>query len=184
MNDSCENTAQTISNLLYGAAIDYYVSMNMDAIAIFNDAVGGVTVDVTEDFSAVDATIGTGSVTLRGEQAIHYVRSRQGVGDQLNTSRIERQKQYLDGFRDAFKQQFEAEPTFFTAAYEQAKPYVVTDCSFNAIFGMLEHYGDYEVTEIISPQGESVLGEKYYEFHLDEKALEELVLRVFFEPKG
>ena len=45
--------------------IDYYFSMNMDAISILNDAVGGVTVEVTDDFSQVDATIGKGQAYFR-----------------------------------------------------------------------------------------------------------------------
>lgn len=184
LNDSCENTVKTVSDLLYGVAIDYYVAMNMDTIAILNDAVGGVKVNVTEDFSLVDETIGTGLVTLRGNQAIHYVRSRQGVGDQMNTSRIERQKRYLDSFLEAFRSRKDTEPEFFLSAYEQAQPYITTDCSVNAILGMVERYGDYAVGEIISPAGENVRGEKYYEFYLDEEALDEMILRIFFEPKG
>ena len=37
---SCENVKKTVSDFLYGLQIDYYVSMNMDAIATMNDAVG------------------------------------------------------------------------------------------------------------------------------------------------
>ena len=46
LTDSCENAVNTITDFLYGIHIDYYVAMHMDAIPIFNDAVGGVTVDV------------------------------------------------------------------------------------------------------------------------------------------
>ena len=71
--------------------------MNMDAIATMNDAVGGVKVTVTEDFSKVDPTIPMGEAILRGQQAINYVRTRKNVGDQLNLSRIERQKELHSG---------------------------------------------------------------------------------------
>ena len=93
LKDSCENTKTAVSNFLGGITIDYYVSMNMDAISIANDAVGGVTVNVTEDFSDVDPTITKGELTLMGDQAVHYVQTRKGVGDQKNVSRIERQKE-------------------------------------------------------------------------------------------
>ena len=63
LEDSCENTRTAVSDFLYGLNIDYYISMNMDAIAILNDAVGGVTVNVTDDFSAVDPSITKGDVT-------------------------------------------------------------------------------------------------------------------------
>ena len=98
LSDSCVNTREAVSDFLYGIEIDYYVAMHMDAISILNDAAGGVTVNVTEDFSQVDPAIGMGRVTLMGEQAINFVRTRKDVGDQLNLSRIERQQEYLDGF--------------------------------------------------------------------------------------
>ena len=58
--DSCENVRNTVSDLLYGITIDHYVSMNMGGIAVLNDAVGGVTVQVVDDFSAIDPSIGMG----------------------------------------------------------------------------------------------------------------------------
>lgn len=183
MADSCENTRKTISNLLYGIEIDYYVAMHMDAIAILNDAVGGVTVNVTEDFSAVDPEIGMGRVKLMGEHAINFVRTRKDVGDQLNTSRIQRQQTYLDGFAEAFRTKQSQEMEFILSAYENAKPYLVTDCSANAISGMMERFGGFSVNEVVTPEGENVLGETYYEFYLDEQKLDALILRLFYAPK-
>ena len=181
--DSCENTRQTISDFLYGIDIDYYIAMNMDAIAILNDAVGGVTVNVTEDFSQVDPTITRGQVHLMGNHAINYVRTRKDVGDQLNLSRIERHKEYLDGFVDAFRAKREADPEFMVKAYEDVSPYIVTDCSLNAITGMMDRYGEYAIGEVLSPEGENVAGEEYMEFYVDEEKLDALILRLFYEEK-
>lgn len=183
LRDSCENSRKTVSNLLYGIEIDYYVAMHMDAIAILNDAVGGVTVQVSDDFSQVDPSIGMGQVKLMGQQAIQFVRSRQGVGDQLNLSRIERHKEYLDGFVEAFRAKQEKDTEFVLQAYEDASDYIVTDCSASAITGMLERFSGYEVGEVVSPAGENVMGEEYFEFHLDEEKLDELILRLFYAPK-
>ena len=183
LSDSCENTRQAISDFLYGLKIDYYVAMNMDAITILNDAVGGVTVDVTEDFSAVDPTITMGKTTLLGDQAINFVRSRKDVGDSLNLSRIERHKVYLDGFAEAFRAKQEADAAFVLSAYEQVAPYLVTDLSANAISGMMDRYSDFEINEIVSPKGENRVGEEYMEFYVDEEALDALILRLFYAPK-
>ena len=183
LSDSCENTRETISNFLYGIDIDYYIAMNMDAIAILNDAVGGVTVNVTEDFSQVDPTITRGQVHLLGDHAVNFVRTRKDVGDQLNLSRIERHKEYIDGFADAFRAKREADPEFMVRAYEEVEPYIVTDCSLNAITGMMDRYGDYAIGEILSPEGENVVGEEYMEFYVDEEKLDELILHLFYEEK-
>lgn len=182
LEDSCINTKETVSAFLGGVTIDHYVSMNMDAISILNDAVGGVTVTVVDDFSEVDSTIPKGQVTLHGEQAVSFVRTRKDVGDQLNLSRIQRQKAYVSGFAEAFKARQEQNSDFFISAYEDVSPYIVSDCSVNVISGMTKRYSDYEIGEIVTPEGENVLNE-YYEFHVDEENLDEIVLRLFYAEK-
>ncbi len=183
LEDSCENTAKAVSEFLNGVRIDYYLSMRMDAIALLNDAVGGVTVQVTDDFSGIDPDIHLGEVTLQGEQALHYVRARKDLGDQLNVSRIERQKDYIRSFFEAFKNSADADSTFVVTTYETVAPYLVTDCSVNTISGMLTRYEGYEIREIISPQGENVRGEEHYEFYTDREQLDQLILRLFYAPK-
>ncbi|MFR8126152.1 MAG: LCP family protein [Acutalibacter sp.] len=54
---SCENTVLAVSNLLYGMEIDHYVSLTMDGVALLNDLVGGVTVEVLDDFSGIDESL-------------------------------------------------------------------------------------------------------------------------------
>lgn len=67
--DSCLNTAEAVSNLLYGVDIDHYISITMDGVAILNDLVGGVEVEVMDDFSSIDSTLVQGeTVTLMGNQ--------------------------------------------------------------------------------------------------------------------
>ena len=181
--DSCENTVKTVSSFLYGIEIDYYLSMNMDVIPMVNDAVGGVTVTVTEDFSGVDPSIQMGEMTLWGEQALTFVRTRKGVGDQLNLSRIDRHKEYLDGLVSVLQTKREEDLSFVLSLYEQIQPYTVTNCSVNVLSGMLERYTDYTLGEVVSPEGENIRGEEYMEFYVDEEALDELILRLFYAPK-
>lgn len=184
LEDSCENMRTTISNLLYGLRIDYYVSMNMDAIQIANDAVGGVAVTVTDDFSQVDPTMLPGEMVLTGQQAVRFVQTRKGVGDQLNISRMERQKAYIRSFVQTLKAKLDQSETFALSLYEQVADYTVTDISANAFSGMVQRYADYELSEFVIPQGQNVLGSEYYEFYLDEAALDELILWLFYKPKG
>ena len=183
LEDSCENTVKTVSDFLYGVDIDYYVSMNMDAIAILNDAVGGVTVVNEEDFSSVDPSISKGEVTLRGEQALHYLQTRKNVGNQLNLSRMERHKNYMDSFSQVFRTKLKESESFVLKTYEQVTPYIVTNCSGTVLTSMMERYGSYSLSEIVTPDGENVKGETYMEFHVDEEKLDELILRLLYAPK-
>ncbi len=183
MEDSCENVKNTVSDFLMGVRIDYYVSMRMDAIGIINDTVGGVTVTVKDDFSAVDPTITKGEYTLMGDQAMTFVRSRKDLGNQLNVSRMERQQEYISGFMKSLNAKLEASDTFALNAYNEVEDYIVTDCSVNALTSLVDRFSDYSVNEIVSPKGENVRGEEYYEFHVDKEALEDLVIRLLYAPK-
>ena len=184
LEDSCENAEKAVSDLLGGISIDYYIAMSMDAIAIINDAVGGVTVTVTDDFSQVDASIPMGEVTLNGSQALSFVRGRMNVGTQLNISRMERHEAYMSGLMAAMDQKLDAEGDGFAVRlYEETAPYMVTDISGNALSGIMTRCKDYTLKEIVSPQGENIRGKDYYEFHVDEEALETLALRLFYAPK-
>ncbi len=183
LEDSCENSKQTVSDMLGGINIDYYVSMNMDTISILNDAVGGVTVEVKEDFSHVDPTITMGLVTLDGEQAVNYVRTRKDVGDQLNLSRIERQKDYINSFATAFRVAYDADKGMVQDLYGEISPYLVTDLSMSVLNGMVEHYGDYSINRIMTPEGDNVMGDQYFEFYAHEDQLRDLSLELFYAPK-
>lgn len=183
LEDSCENTRTAVSDFLYGLRIDHYVAMNMDAIAIFNDAVGGVPVTVEDDFSQVDPTITKGEMILRGEQSIHFVRSRRGVGDQLNLTRLERQEEYMRGFISSLQAKLDQGEEFILSAYEEASAYLVTNCSINTMSSMVNRYGDYELRELLTLPGKNTMGDQYYEFYADEAQLDALILRLFYAPK-
>ena len=183
LEDSAENTKEAVSDFLCGIPIDHYAAMNMDAISILNDAVGGVTVTVLDDFSAVDATIPFGTVTLNGTQAMSYVRSRMNVGTQLNLSRMERHREYMEGLAEALTERVKQSDTFVAEAYEQMADYMVTDCSVNAVSGLMQRCSGYTLAEIVSLEGQNKLGQEYYEFYPDEEALDDLILRLFYAVK-
>jgi polyisoprenyl-teichoic acid--peptidoglycan teichoic acid transferase len=63
--------------------IDYYMKINMEGFKDIVDAVGGITVNNDRDFSYGGVHFPTGEITLTGEKALLYSRSRHedGRGD-------------------------------------------------------------------------------------------------------
>lgn len=183
LESSCENTMKTVSTLLNDIVIDHYIAMNMDGISVLNDAVGGVTVTITDDFSGVDKSLTKGKMTLSGAQALTFVQTRKDVGNQLNVSRMNRHKEYMHGLLDALTSKVKEDDTFVAQLYEEISDYLVTDCSVNVISGLMNRCADYTLGEIITPKGENVLSENFYEFYLSEKDLNALVLHLFYAPK-
>ena len=184
LEESCENTKTTVSDLLYGLQIDYYMAMNMDVVSILTDAVGGVMVNVKDDFSQIDSTIQMGEMILNGDQAYKFVRTRKNVADQLNLSRMDRQVEYMEGFIEAFKTNIGKDINKALNTYRDVSQYIVTDCSESIMADLLDMFYDYELVEVLSLPGENVRGEEYMEYHIDEEKLDALILDMLYSPKN
>lgn len=181
--DSCVNTVLAVENLLYGMEIDHYVSLTMDGVALLNDLVGGVTVEVLDDFSGIDDSLVQGeTVTLQGQQALTYVRSRGGLEDSSNLHRMERQRQYLSALQQQLKAAVQQEDGFTLDALLQLNEYMVSDCTVDQLSDLGDSLAAYQVSDILTTPGDAQEGEEFMEFTVDEAALQQLVMDVFYEP--
>lgn len=188
---SCENTVRAVSRLFYGMPVAAYAALDLDAIAVLTDAVGGVEVTVTKDLTIQDPSLKEGErKVLTGEQAQWYVRSRlveekEATAD-ANSDRIERQKQYLAAFGGKAAEQFRKNPLFLLTLYQKIKDFSVTNLSAAEVtyLGTLLFRGGFQDTGILSIKGEASMGETYAEFHVDEQAMYEMVLEVFYRKAG
>ena len=179
--DSGYNTVQAVSDLLYGAKIDHFITLTMDAVALLNDLVGGVTVLVEDDFSNITDQLPQGQeVRLTGALALTYVRSRRSVADQTNISRMARQKTYLE----ALYKQLKTQPAeaFLTKTLLALSPYVVSDCSATVLAELYQEILNSNLTVLDAPEGEAALGEQFMEFYPDEQKLQHLVVDLLFVP--
>lgn len=168
-----------------------YAALDLDAIAVLTDAVGGVEVTVTKDLTIQDPSLKEGErKVLTGEQAQWYVRSRlveekEATAD-ANSDRIERQKQYLAAFGGKAAEQFRKNPLFLLTLYQKIKDFSVTNLSAAEVtyLGTLLFRGGFQDAGILSIKGEVSMGETYAEFHVDEQAMYEMVLEVFYRKAG
>lgn len=182
-NARCRNTVKAVGNLLYGIRIDHYISITMDAVAILNDSVGGVTVELLDDFTDIDAAYVKGAVvTLAGDQALTYVRARQSLEDSSNLSRMTRQAQYIGALAEAYMNQTNAENSFETIWKINA--YMASDCTINQLSDFSEKLKEYTYKGIQSLAGEAKLGEEYIEYYLDEDAAQAAVIALFYTLSG
>lgn len=177
----CRNTENAVENLLYGINIDHYLSLTMDAVAILNDSIGGVTVQLMDDFTDLDKTFEKdATVTLRGEQALAYVRARGSLEDSSNIHRMERQKQYVTALLEKMGS-YELENN--TDTLMEVSEYLVSDCTIDQLSRMMERMGSYTYEGTVSIEGNAVKGDEFMEFHVDEQALQSLVIEMFYEKK-
>lgn len=176
---SCENTVTTVSNLFNGQKIDGYMALNMDAVAILNDMVGGVPVEITSDFSAVDPSLQEGTVvTLQGDQALTFVRTRKDVDDQSNLSRMARQRQYLAALQ---KQMEKQDADFAVRAYDAVFDYMVTNMGSKTVTEIGQYMKEYTELDLLTIDGESKVEDGYIAYYLDEDSLQQTMLELFYE---
>lgn len=180
---SCRNTADAVSTLLNGVEIDHYVSVTMDAVPTYNDLVGGVTLEVLDDFSAIHPDMKEReTVTLTGEQALAYVRARKGLEDPSNSRRMARQKQYLEALYQRSRQCVQEQEDFVPKAALAMTDYLVSDCSGNKLESMISRFAEQPLDNILSPGGELIQGEEFMEFYPDPDELMQIVIDCFYEP--
>ena len=181
---SCEYTCDAVQNLFLDIDIDYYVSMNLDGISELNDLMGGVTVTINEDMSALDPAMTAGTtLTLHGDQAEYFVRSRMNVGDGTNTARMERQRQYMAELGRMAYDRLQEGAGFIGELFDELEPMLVTDMARGTMINVAWAARDYALGATRTLEGETTVGpDEHVEFYADEEALKDLVLEVFYEP--
>ncbi len=175
----CRNTVDTVENLLYGIKIDHYLSITMDTVSILNDSIGGVSVTLAEDFPILGESFVRGAeITLKGEEALTFVRWRNNDAETSNLARMERQRQYINALFSQYTA-LDPENTFETML--KVNEYLVSDCTVNQLSLMIERLQDYAYGGTVALEGEAVKGAEYVEYYVDEAAAQSLVLNLFYE---
>lgn len=179
----CANTIAALSSLLFDTPIENYLSLSMGGVSALNDAVGGVTVTIEDDFSGVDDTLVQGeTVRLMGEHAYNFVHSRYGMSDDANTSRMRRQREYMVGLVKQLRGKVDNDAGFALELFTTLADYLVTDCAVDQLADYSEVLSDYELTEILTLEGEVSHTGAFTEFYPDMEALQQMVLELFYVP--
>ncbi len=182
---SCERSVASVSRMMYNLPIHGYCAINYGAIPKINDAVGGVDLVSLEDITSGGKTIFKEgqNIHLKGNQAVLYLRSRDCDSFESAGRRTERQKQYLAAYADKAVQSIKKDVTVMVSLYNTISKYMVTDITVDEVSYFSTQIGEYRFgeTNIVSLKGETVMGEKFEEFYLDEQALYELILDVFYD---
>ena len=180
---NCENTVWAVSRLLGGIPIDGYITLDMSGITALNDALGGVTVTLKEDFSALDPDMTKGAtLTLRGMQAEIFVRSRMDVGDGTNVSRMQRQHTFIRSAEELLVQRINEDMNYAGTLYDTLAGHMTTNIERGWLINKAYECRDYRRPETKMLAGGHCIGtDGFMEFHADEDALNALLTEMLFE---
>lgn len=181
MRTSCQRSVDAVSNLLYGEPVSGYIAMNMDAMPLMNDSVGGVTVEVLDDLTSPSRNVSLHkgeTVTLNGDEAYVYLRSRDINEFDSASERLNRQMQYIQAF---VKQAKSKDAATLVSAYDAITDYIVTNVDVPNLVNKLTTY-EFDDSRMYTIPGETQMGEQYEEYHVDEDALYQVMLDIFYKP--
>ena len=179
---SCELMKTAVSDMLDGLPIQGYCSMNMDGISVITDFVGGIQLTIPDDSLAdVNPEYKKGAVVdITGETAEQFVRYRDIGKTQSALVRQERQKTFLQALVQKAQEKAGEDAGFVTGLYDSVKSYTVTNMG-NDIFAKLLAASQNGITDTETVPGEGTHGENFDEYHIDEDALSDLIISMFYE---
>ncbi len=182
MGVSNARMAETVSRMFHNIPIQACASLNMAGIAPLNDTVGGVTLTPIMDIPGTSIKKGQ-QITLMGKEAYDYVHWRDINEFASADLRLEREKQYLTAFGKKVLAQIKSDPAVVTGLYNATQKYLVTDLTLDRITYLAAEAGGYRFNagNIYSVPGTTKMGSIYEEYYVDEEALRELIIRLFFK---
>ena len=180
---SCKLASDAVSKLFLGTPVDLYCAVNLDGIAEINDFMGGITVTLEDDFTGLDPSMTEGStVTLMGDQAEFYVRSRKSVGIGTNEARMKRQQDYISKLLNKAGEMQAADSSFAESFYDSLAPFMTTNIARGRLINEISAAQSYERPDTLSIRGmHKVASDGYMQFIPDEDSIRELVLEIFYE---
>ena len=179
-----ENTVEAVSALLFDVPVNDYISLNMSAIPVLNDQVGGVTVTVPAGLESVDPAFKEGAtVTLHGDQAEKFVRSRMGLENDTNEFRMERQQTFLSAWKQQANTKMSNDSSFSLNLVFALSDYMVSDMTADALSDLANQLIEYEDLGTIKTVGETLEegdGREFREYHVDMDDLQCKVIDIFY----
>lgn len=179
---SCLMMKKTVSELLYELPIYGYFALDIAAISVLTDLLGGVELTIPEDYTEIDPAFVKGAtITLNGRQAERYIRYRDTNVLGSNNLRMQRQVQFIPAFLANAMKKVEGNNKEFDFFYTAMSPYLVTDLTADELLEMMEY--EWEIDKVTFVPGESKNGKKYEEFHINNCKLQEILVELFYIAK-
>ena len=179
--ESCELMKTAVSKLLGGIPVHGYCSVNMDGIPVMTEAAGNVQVVIPDNsLEEVNPEFTEGAeVTLTKDNVEQFVRYRNTGREQSALVRQDRQKIFIEAYMKKAQEQYAKDASFVTGLYESMKPYMVTNIG-NDLFVKLLSVAQEGKSSVHTLPGKGAQGEYFDEYRVDEEALQEMIISVFY----
>lgn len=181
---SCEMLQEAVSKLLQ-VPINEYLITNRDSMKYINDIVDGVTVTVpNDDMIEIYPEMKKGAeVALDDINVVDYLRHRDITIDFSNEGRIDRQRSYIFSFITKLRTMLPDQVETIWKRLDDMSDYLQTSVTKNKYiqYANLLNTVGYDDRDYYKLEGEDRTSEVYDQFYVDEEALRQLVVDLFYE---
>lgn len=167
---------------LLGINIHYYVTVDMDAVEIIVDTIGGVTIDVERDMDLGEVILTKGEQKLNGNQTMVYIRNRNVPSGDF--ARIGQQQRFMIALFQQVKKNGKLSDV--VPLYLKMKDKIYTDLKIDQIGALVLLLKDLEPETIetftLKGKGKRINGIYYLE--VDRTYMEEIIEKHFRREGG
>lgn len=177
---SAENQLVAVERLIYNIPINAYYAIDLSAIKILNDDIGGVT--LTPDYTFGSFTKGQ-EITIKGDMAEEFVRHRDVTLLDDNLRRMHCQRQYINAFASQIVPAIKNDLTLPMDLYNDSSKYTVTNIDASKLTYLASSLATkFSGIEFITINGqyEMVEGDKSAQYKIDNEQLFETILDLFY----
>ncbi len=171
-------TCKAVSRLLYDIPINSYYTIFLNSIEDIVDSIGGVEVVLPEDLTEADKSWKKGKkIKLNSDNALRFLQYR----GETHGPRLERQKLFINSFMETAKKAFKEDVSLPLKVFNKLSKNSVTDIDASQVTYLATEMFEADF-KMHSLKGTVGFDGKYETFEIDEQALYETVLKLFYIP--
>ena len=177
--ENARYTVQAVRRLMNSIVIDGYYIVDYNAVPVLNDMMGGVTITISDDMTSVNPLWEAGTViTLHGDEAETFVRTRRTVGEGTNAERMRRQNEFMGKAILRMRELETGDPSFVGTLLSALNGKCTTNLTDQQLLSEIHAALNYEVLPIEYLDGQYIIGgDGYVEFYITDGAAENWIMR-------
>lgn len=174
---------ETVAGLL-DVQVELFVTLDMERVGVFNDAVGGIRLEIDEDYSQFDPAMKKGAtITLSADQAQTYWLRAIRSDERTNEERMRSEQAFMLAALESLKQRAEENSDVLTEFYEALGDVMTTNIRPTRMLNEVSKSYGYEIQDAVLLPGTSRTEGAKTIFELDNNKLREWVVSAFYRLK-
>ena len=180
---SADYTKESLSYLLDGLTFDGFLAIPFNSAATLTEHVGGVPVKIGHLETDMGYKEGE-TVTLKGEEAVQFVRIRDMFADGGAEMRMNKHERFFKSFEKQTKKSLKTNPNVIHEMFTDIEDDMLTDIPKGDYVKLANTFakGKSVSDSIITPEGTLDSSQIYEAFYPDMDKLHNLIVELFYRP--